>query len=240
MGYLLEELNDKPFQKLDGCRRSWFETQDRPAMRPLPQHRYVYAEWKKARVHIDYHVEVHQHYYSVPYRFVKQQVDVRVTDSTVECFYKGDRIASHLRSWVRGGHTTVKAHMPPNHRHYAKWTPERMRDWAARTGPATEQVVAEIMARRSHPQQGYRATLGILRLGDAYGPERLEAASKRAIALGTYRYQSIAYFLKAGLDQQSLPTASVPPPTILHDNIRGAEYYTSETTPAPTNQKPTC
>ena len=115
-----------------------------------------------------------------------------------------------------------------------------MRDWAARTGPATERVVAEIMARRAHPQQGYRAALGILRLGDAHGSERLEAASKRAIALGTYRYQSIAYFLKAGLDKQPLPTASVPPPTILHDNIRGADYYTSEPTSPHTNQEPPC
>ena len=156
---------------------------------------------------------------------MRQQVDVRVTGSTVECFYKGDRIVSHLRSWVRGGRTTVKAHMPLNHRHYAEWTPERIIDRAKRTGPATAQVVAEIMARRTYPQQGFRATLGILRLEETYGRERLEAAARRAIVLGAYQYRSMASILKNGLDKHPLPEISTKPPTILHGNIRGASYY---------------
>jgi len=229
----LEELNRRPFQKLPGCRREAFEQVDRPAMRPLPVEPYEYAEWPKARVNIDYHVEADKHYYSVPHQLVGKQLDVRITLRTVECFHKNNRVASHLRSFEKGRHTTVCAHMPKAHREYAQWTPERLVRWAGKAGPATAAVVEAIMARRPHPQQGFRACLGIMRLGKTYSQERLEAACRRARALETYGYRSIESILKNDLDKRPLPTPEPAAPRIEHDNVRGAGYYAGTTHPNP-------
>ena len=227
IGYLLERLNKRSFKKLPGSRHSMFESYERPVLKPLPRTPYVYAEWKKARVHIDYHVDVDGHYYSVPYQFARQQINVRMTDHTIECFSRGKRIASHGRSLRKGRHTTIKAHMPESHRHYADWTPDRLIDWAAKTGEATATLVEKIIASRTHPQQGYRTCLGILRLGDAHGHDRLENAAKRALVIGATSYNSLAHILKSGLDRQELPCSEETTPPTVHGNIRGAAYYTS-------------
>ncbi len=224
---LLVQLNTRPFQKLDGCRRSMFEAVDQQALKPLPASGYQYAEWKKVRVHIDYHVQVDKHYYSVPYQLVKEELDARLTADTVELFRKGKRVASHVRGRKKGGFTTLSEHMPASHRHYAKWTPERLVRWAEETGGQTAGVVTAILASRPHPQQGFRSCLGIMNLGRSYGKERLEAACARALALGTTSYKSIQSILKTGLDGQQLPGQSdkqlkLP---IDHENIRGPGYY---------------
>lgn len=223
---LLGPLNERPFKKLPGCRRSLFEQLDRPAMNPLPSERYSYAEWKKARVHIDYHVEVEGHYYSVPYQLVKQELDVRLAAQTVELFHRGKRIASHQCSTHKGRHTTLAEHMPQAHRQYASWTPERLVRWAEHTGPATAQLVATVLASRRHPQQGFRSCLGIMRLGKTYTDQRLEAACRRALALGAVSFKSVQSILKSGLDQQPLPATSTQEALpIDHPNIRGGHYY---------------
>ena len=222
---LLSKLNERPFRKLPGCRQSVFASLEQPILKPLPATPYQYAEWKKVRVHIDYHVEVAGHYYSVPYALIKQPLDARITQRTVECLHQGRRVASHRRSWQKGGHTTVPEHMPPAHRHYGDWSPRRLIQWAEKMGPATVHVVTHILEARAHPQQGYRACLGILRLGKAYGEARLEAACQRAQQLGAYRYQSIESILKHRLDEQPLrsrPELSLPQD---HGNIRGPDYY---------------
>jgi len=224
---LLTELNRRPFQKLDGCRRSMFEAVDKGALKPLPASRYQYAEWKKARVHIDYHVQVDKHYYSVPYQLVKQELDVRLAAHTVEMFRNSKRVASHVRSRRKGGFTTLSEHMPASHQHYAKWTPERLVHWAEETGGQTAKVIETILLSRSVPQQGFRSCLGIMSLGKSYGKARLEAACKRALALNTTGYKSIQSILKTGLDSQPLPgkpdkQMELP---IDHDNIRGPGYY---------------
>ena len=225
MRSLLERLNDRPFKKLPGSRRLLFETLDRPALHPLPQGRYEYAEWKKVRVNIDYHVEVCAHYYSVPYALVHEQLDVRLTDATVEIFDKGKRVASHPRSHQAGRHTTLAEHMPTSHQRYLEWTPSRLIHWAEKMGPATQEVVKSILASRPHPEQGFRACLGILRLGKGYGPDRLEAACVRAIVLKSFSYKSIESILKTGLDRRPLPSESAEPQTFEHENIRGPHYY---------------
>src|SRR5499427_2359913 len=186
---LLLALNTRPFKKLPGSRRSLFETLDRPALRPLPARPYEYAEWKRARVNIDYHVEVEGHYYSVPYALVKQQLEVRVSARVVELFHKGTRVASHVRSRLKGRHSTVAAHMPTAPQRYAEWTPQRLIRWAADSGAATAQLVETILASRPHPQQGFRSCLGIMRLGKSYGAERLEAACRRALTIGACSYK---------------------------------------------------
>ncbi len=225
IGELLVRLNDRPFRKLPGCRREHFEQLDRPALQPLPTEPYVYAEWKKARVHIDYHVAVDGHYYSVPYALIKKAVEVRITRNTIECFHKGNRVASHRRSYHKGSHTTVEAHMPEAHRQAGEWSPERLAKWAAQTGPATEKLIRTVLGSRKHPQQAYRSCLGILRLGKAYGDERLEAACRRALTLGSCRYKSIESILKHRLDEQPVEEQQELPLPEGHDNIRGPAYY---------------
>ncbi len=222
---LLSRLNARPFKKLPGSRRELFEKLDQPALQPLPTQPYVFATWKKARVNIDYHIELERHYYSVPYQLVKAEVEARLSAHTVEIFHGGKRVASHRRSRQPGHHTTLAAHMPRPHREYAQWTPRRLVDWAHKTGPATGQLIEHILTHRRHPQQGFRSCLGILRLGKTYGQDRLEAACRRALHIGTASYKSIASILKHGLDREPVPEPEQPTLSIDHDNIRGPKYY---------------
>lgn len=217
--------NNRPFQKLEGARRSLYEELDRPALRPLPAQRYEFAEWKAATVHIDYHIEVNKHRYSVPYQLVHKKVDVRSTQSTVEVFFKGKRVASHQRAFRAGGFSTLQEHMPKAHREYLAWTPERLVRWARKYGPHTAELVEKLLASHRHPQHGFRSCLGILRLGKRYGDGRLEAACRRSLALKTLGYRSIESILKNGLDQKALPEPPPPRPAIEHGNVRGPEYY---------------
>lgn len=222
---LLGELNNKPFQKLPGSRQSMFDAVDRPSLKPLPSSPYQFAEWKKATVHIDYHLEVDGHYYSVPYQLVKKQLEVRFTATTVECFHKGKRVASHRRSFIKGRHTTVKEHMPTRHRKYLEWTPDRFLRWAGKIGPQTVKLAEQIIASRPHPQQSYRTLLGIMRLGKSYTEPRLEAACARALAIGSVSFRSVESILKNGLDGNPLPDHDEHATPISHDNIRGSQYY---------------
>lgn len=194
-------------------------------MRPLPAQRYEYADWLVAKVNIDYHIEVDRHYYSVPYQLVGQSVDVRLTASVVEIFVRGRRVASHLRSYQRGRHTTDPNHMPASHRRHLGWTPSRIVAWAEKTGPATAELVRGVMESRPHPEQGYRACLGILRLGKRFSDERLEAAARRAVAIQAFSFHSVESILKTGLDRRPLPAASPSVPPRHHENVRGASYY---------------
>ena len=222
----LRELNERPFQKMPGCRRTLFEQLDRPALRPLPTARYELAGWQKAKVNIDYHVQVDWHLYSVPYRLIHQPVEVRLSLRTVEIFHQGRRVALHPRSQQRGGVTTDPAHRPKSHQQHLEWTPGRLIHWADTTvGEHAGQVVRHILESKPHPEQGYRSCLGLMRLGRSYGQERLERACQRAVRLETCSYRSIKSILTTGLDRQPLP--GVPPllSAIAHSNVRGAEYY---------------
>jgi transposase len=225
IGPLLEKMNNKKMQKLERTRKELFETLDRPAALPLPQQRYEYADWKKARVNIDYHIEVLCHRYSVPYQLVHQAVDVRITSQAIEVFHKNKRITSHLRSNVKQGFTTKDEHMPEMHRKYLEWTPERILNWAEKTGECTKELVKTIMESKKHPQQTYRSCLGIFRLDKYYPKERIENAARRALKYRTYSYQSMKSILATGLDKQ--PDLFFNPGKLspMHENIRGQEYY---------------
>jgi transposase len=222
---LLEALNSKQFQKQAGSRRSLWEELDRPALRALPCSPYEYAEWPRVKVHVDYHVAVDKHYYSVPHQLVGLRCEARVTASTVEVLHRGRRVASHMRSHHRGGYTTLPEHMPEHHRQQAEWPPERIVRWAGEAGGAVAAVATRIIANKPHPQQGYRSCLGVIRLGKEYGSDRLEAACERALATGACSYKSLTSILKNGLDKKPLPAAAAAPPAIEHENIRGADYY---------------
>jgi transposase len=228
---LLIRLNDRRFRKLDGSRRSLFESLERPALRPLPAQPYVYAEWKKGRVHADYHVEVDHHYYSVPYQLVSQELDVRVTAKTVEFFAKSKRVSSHLRCFRRGIHTTQTEHMPRPHREYAEWTPERLVQWGQKTGPSVAGLIESVMSTRVHPQHGFRSCLGILRLGKKFGNDRLEAACHLALQIEGASYRSVRSILEEKLDQQAEAAAEPTRRPLLHENVRGASYYGGEEKP---------
>lgn len=224
---LLEKLNARPFQKLMGCRRSMYEALDRPALRPLPAERYSFAEWETARVNVDYHLVVDLHYYSVPYQLVGKELDLRLTATTIEAFWKGRRVASHVRKNEPNRFSTVPAHMPPDHRAYVEWTPERIVDWTTKAGISTRALAERIIRTRDHPQQAFRSCLGLMRLGKIYGEERLEAACARALQVNAISYTSVKSVLKNGLDREPLRIAAARPP-IDHPNIRGAEYYEGE------------
>ena len=225
---LLKAYNERAFSELDGTRLSHYQEVDKPALKELPPTPYSYAEWKRARSSIDYHIVVEKHYYSIPYRFIKEYIDVRISPMTIECFHKGNRIALHQRSF-KPGHSTVHEHMPRAHQDYAEWTPQRMHSWANSIGPNTGQLIKALTELHKIPEQSYRSCLGILRMSKTYGKERLENAAIRALHIGAIRYKNIESILKSGLDQQplSLPASEPMPaePTLLHDNIRGSKYY---------------
>jgi transposase len=223
---LLDALNDRPFKKLTGSRRSLFEMLDRPALKPLPARAYEYATWRLAKVNIDYHVEADRHWYSVPHQLVGQRVDIRLTATTVEAFCRGRRVASHVRSSRPHAFTTDPAHMPASHRAHREWSPGRIVRWATTVGPKTAELVEGVLTSRPHPEQGFRSCLGILRLGKRYGDGRLEAACARALAVRALSYRSVESILRTGLDRQPL-LALVPPPPVPrpHDNLRGPGYY---------------
>jgi transposase len=225
---LLVELNARAFKKLPGCRASAFEALDRPALKPLPQTRLRIARFKRARVNIDYHVELDGHYYSVPHRLVRAEVWLRISAASVEIFADRQRVAVHPLSSRRGAHSTNPEHMPAAHRAHLEWSPQRLIDWGARIGVACAAVVRWQMERRPHPEQGYRACLGLLRLARQYSEPRLEAACARALAIGSPSYRSVRSILARGLDAQALtPTAGETEQRALplHDNVRGPDYY---------------
>jgi transposase len=221
---LLERLNNRLMRKVKKSRRELFETLDRPAARPLPSTPYEYAEWLKAGVHIDYHVEVERHYYSVPFRLIHERLDIRLTAATFEAFHKGERVAAHARSFVPGGHTTLKEHMPPSHQKHLEWSPSRIIHWAGTIGPSMAHLVKRIMDDRPFPEHGYRACMGVLQLAKHYPAARAEAAALRAVQFNTCSFKSFKAILLKGLDRLAAP-AGQGSAASFHGNIRGPKYY---------------
>jgi transposase len=222
---LRERLNDRPLRRLGQSRRELFEAVERPALRPLPRTPYVFTIWARPKVSIDYHVAFEDHYYSVPYQLRGERLDLRATTTTIELFHDGRRVASHIRSHARHQPTTDPAHMPAAHRAHLEWTPSRLITWGATIGPATAALCAAIMEQRPHPEQGYRACLGIMRLAKQYPPARLERACARALHFRACSYKSVLAILRHHRDAEPLPTETEPPPLPLHANVRGPKYY---------------
>jgi len=220
----LETLNTRLMPHFEKSRQELFEQLDKPVLRPLPAQAFEVAEWKRAKVGIDYHVEFNKHYYSVPHTLIKKRVDLRATDRVVEIFYKSKRICSHKRDETPGRHSTHPDHMPETHRQYAEWNQERFFKWAEKIGDLTAELVNGIFSSRRHPEQGYRACLGLMRLESRYGKTRLEAASQRALFFGYYSYRGVRRILEAGLDRVEVDEpAGIMGKT--HPNIRGTKYY---------------
>jgi transposase len=221
---LVTQINNRVSRHLGASRRALFEDLERSALKPLPVEPYVFAEWKECRVGLDYHVEIEKHYYSVPHQLLREKVWARITARTIEVFHRGKRVAAHVRSSSNRKHTTVRQHMPSSHRRYADWTPERLRRQAGEIGRHTSALIEIILRERTHPEQGFRAGVGILRLAKTYGRERLEAACGRALEIGARSYSSVNSILKNNLDRRR-PAMPADGPAIAHDNIRGPTYF---------------
>ncbi|WP_374531935.1 IS21 family transposase [Novosphingobium sp.] len=221
----LADLNERRVLRQFGrTRRQLFEEVDAPNLKPLPPEPWVHAQWKRCRVGLDYHIALEQHHYSVPHRYARREVEVRYTARSVEIFLGGERIAVHMRGSGNGRHTTVPEHMPSSHRRYLDWTPAKIQEEAGRIGPMLSMLMERIIEDRPHPEQGYRSCLGIIGLGKRFGAERLEAAALRALEIGARNYPSVKSILEKGLDKVPVPKAPEREP-ILHDNIRGSQYY---------------
>jgi len=221
----LERLNNRPMRKLKKSRKELFEALDRPNALPLPQKPYEYAEWSKAKVQLNYHIEVDHHYYSMPYQLLHERLDIRLTATIVEAFRKGERVAAHVRLYTKNGYTTLPEHMPASHRYYAEWNPARFIQWAGKTGEATARLVEKVLSTRPYPEQGYKACLGIINLTRDYKPPRVEAAARRALEFNSCSYRSMKAILSAGLDRHDDGAQPALPGLLPHQNIRGQEYY---------------
>ena len=222
---LLQRLNQRSFRKREGTRASLFAALDQPALRALPAERYQFGAWQTARVNIDYHIEIERHYYSVPYQLTGQVMEVRLSETTVEIFHRGVRVASHARSRQPHQATTAHEHRAKAHQKHLEWTPSRLIEWARSVGPSTASLFEQILAGKPHPEMGYRSCLGILRLAKQYSLARVEATAQRAVQLGACSYQSVKSMLERQLDRLPLESMPVPRPPVEHDNIRGAGYF---------------
>jgi transposase len=225
---LMDKLNSHPFKKIQGCRLSLFEAVEKPVLKPLPSTHYEYCEWLNKRVGQDYHIEVDNHFYSAPYTLARQKIEVRLTAATVELFYKGKRVASHVRSYTPSGQTTLLCHMPKAHQKYKEWTPDAIKKWGADNGAYLLAVVTHLFETKPHPEMGYRSCLGLIKLSKQYGIPRLDHACQIAINNGSPSFNSIQSILKKGIDLLSIEDkgnqdGSLP----LHENVRGASYYTT-------------
>lgn len=223
---LLVLVNQRPFRKRrDECRASLFERIDHPALQPLPAEPYDLSQWARARVNIDYHIAFENNYYSVPYSLTGEMVEVRATPATLEIFHKSRRVASHVRLRGRHGTHTVPEHRPKSHRAQLKWTPSRIVEWAAKTGPHTADLVERVLASKPHPEMGYRTCLGFIRLAEQYTAPRMEAAAQRALLTGAIALRQVTSMLSTGLDQQPISPPPDRPPSPPHENLRGPEYF---------------
>ena len=228
---LCHKLNNKPFQKIPGSRYELFTRNEKKALHPLPSYPYEIGQWKKATVNVDYHIEIDKHYYSVPYRFAREKVEVRFNSTIVEIFHNGIRITSHPRSYAAYAATTTDTHMPSHHRLKATWSEERIRSWAASMGADVEHMVIGIMAQRKHPEQAFRSCFGLFKIAEKVGKTRLCAACRRAAAFHAYSFKYVKSILDKGMENEHLPdnvTSIRKRNAGYHENIRGAAYYTAE------------
>lgn len=223
---LLEKLNDRIMKHIGKSRRELFITIDKPALGPLPKYPFEECERVSATVGINYHVHYQQYYYSVPYTLIKEEVEIRATTRTIEIFSKGRRVASHLRVCSSSRYRTSDEHMPSNHRRRnEKWSPGRFIRWAAKFGNNAQELIQAVLDSKKHPEQTYKSCLGILKLSDKYGSEKLEAACKRALLTGFWNYRTVKNILKNKLEEEPLIETAEKMSTNDHENLRGSSYY---------------
>jgi hypothetical protein len=217
-------------------RRELYELIDRPVLKTLPETPYEFAEWKKVRLGIDYHIRFEDHFYSAPYQLAKEELWMRATHNAVELFFKGKRVTSHLRSFIQWGKSTEKEHMPSHHRAHAEWTPERITSWASTIGPLTARGIKQMIEKKDHPEQGYQSALGIISLSKKYGNQRVEKASRKALEIGSFCYRTLKTMLKNRMEEVGIEAEKKSQPSVssetddqlwlwAKENLRGQDYY---------------
>jgi transposase len=231
----LEIINQRKMRVIGKSRKTLWQELDRPVLKPLPPTRYEFAAWSKSKLQINYHVRIDEHFYSAPYTLIHKELWSRSTAETVEIFHQNIRVASHSRSFLKFKYTTDKAHMPIAHRSVAEWTPERIEKWASQIGVMAAAVVDHIMKSKTHPEQGFNASLGVIRLADRFTSERLEKACARALEIESPSYKTIktmlenrmesAELLRTKTAHQSTSKNSDQLSLDLGQNVRGKEYY---------------
>jgi len=222
----LEEFNSASFQKREGSRASVFLEEELPFLQSLPVLPYEYAQWKQATVQLNYHISTGYQNYSCPFNYVRKHVDVRITNSLVEIFYQGQRIASHARLYGhKGQYSTFPEHMPPQHQLYSQWDGTRFRNWARKHGEATYAVIDKLLSSYKVEEQAYKGCISLLKLSDKYGSTRLELACQVAIKQAPLpRYNLINRILATGQDQQ-VPHIEHPAAPSMNAFVRGSAYY---------------
>lgn len=225
---LVDDLNDRSFKKLKATRRSLFEEIEKSALKPLPRNKYEYVHVQYATVRSDYHIELDKCYYSVPFQLVRERVELRIAQRTIEIFFNGRRVASHAKCERANQTRRIDEHMPKSHRAYKDWTPQRVIDWGKTVGQSTALFVERLMSSKKYPELAYRSSFGVLRLAKEYGNSRLEGACQRAIAINSYSYKTVKIILQNNMDCSPLPHSETPLQLqIIHNNIRGAAYFAS-------------
>lgn len=226
---LLDRHNNMRFQRLEKSRRQLFEEIEKPTLKPLPAHRYEPRRFLNLKVQFNYHIEIREdrHYYSVPWRYKRKRVQVIYTYRAVEIYHDNLRIAFHRRDTIPNKYTTLREHMPPHHRFYDEWSPQRMINWAEKIGPQVKAMITEVFARREHPEQAFKVCLGIINLSKKYGEQRLNRACMRALEFSNYSYKVVKNILEKGLDRMEEDPKNAEP-LCLHENIRGSQYYSEE------------
>jgi transposase len=225
IGQRLQQLNERVMSGYGVSRQALFRQVELPALKPLPGQAFSFAHWKRAKVNCDYHIEVERHYYSVPYELVQREVQIKITESLIEVFHDGQRVAAHERSRLKHRHTTLSAHMPPEHWAYKRQSKPRFLAWAAQVGPQTTTQVEAIFARKDHEEQAFRAIRGVQGLARQYGQTRLEAACHRANLFGLVGLRRLRSILQSHLETDLNPAGSLSSPIGQHDNLRGQQYY---------------
>jgi hypothetical protein len=227
----LEAFNNRPMKEYGGqSRRQRFEELDKPYAQQLPAEPFKISSVKlNVLVGHNYHIRFEDHFYSVPHYLATQRVDVYQIGPIIEIYHDNVHVCRHQAGPPNFGYATVTEHMPPSHAFVKGWSKEWFIAKASEIGPATAEAASQIMNRRDHVQQGFNAVVGVLRLAKVYSPQRLERACQRATYYKSTTLKAIKTILEQHLDNQTflpLPTQNQPP--VVHENIRGPQYYINQ------------
>ena len=224
----LKELNERPFKNRAGTRYSAFVNEEKAYLMPLPACDFEPAAWSVAKVANDYLISDGKNRYSVPSNLIGERVDIRVTRNLVEIFYHGTQVALHKRLQAIQYAPVVKPeHMTPEHRSYLKYNADNFTEWATKIGTETLRIVQHFLAAGKVPEQGYKACASLMKLGERYGGQRLEAACKHLAEHGlTPSIRNLNGILKSGQDQPAGKAgASKRSDPMGHGFTRGAAYF---------------
>lgn len=229
---LVGKLNARVMRHVKESRRSIYERLDRPALKPLPAAPYQYADWKQVKLNIDYHAAYDDHFYSASYTLIGETLWCRASARTIELFHNGQRVASHLRSFVKYHYSTVPEHRPASHRAHLEWTPSRLISWGQSIGSHTAALIEHVIRTKPHPEQGYRSALGILRLAKKFSDPRLERACEKAFQIRSPSYKTVKTMLERRMEAAPLrgDTEAASPVdgtanALGAANVRGRNYY---------------